>query len=258
MERSEIQKQIDDANDRLNAAISDLVGGAIRGALSDLFTGNLEGQCIFPTGDGPFADDDLWTLTQKMGVACHDDLPDEGVLVVLGRENFDTAVLDEWAVSDTALPFDFCSQEAFLNLWLFGVKPDYYPGDPRIDEHPGLSYVAERSIEWPWPSTEVSGIGDYAWDTDHWSEESPLRANFGYSVSAQSGLSGPERRRILDRAVRSLPLHQVAHHIAWLARMNKGRDDDRYALPVAKWEEDLAYLKSTYYDGSFGWPRTDR
>ena len=97
----------------------------------------------------------------------------------------------------------------------------------------------------------------YQWETDHWSEESPLRARFGYSVAKSEGLTSRQRQRILERALTTernpLDLYQVVHHIAWLVRTHSWAEDGRYDDAIAKWLEDLEYLKRAYYDGAFRW-----
>lgn len=255
MEATTINDEAKEALERFSAALAELLNSSIRSAYAAIFTGDLQGQLMYPTGDGPFAAQDLLALAERIGVALEDDAPDEGILLVLGRENFDTSILDMATSPGDPTSYDFCSQEAFLNLWLFGVRPDYYPGDPRIADHPGLSYVAERSIDWPWPSTRYLGESTLQPDTESWEESSRLREEFGYNVR-KNGPGRAMRRRILDKAVPLLSLEWIANHLAWQVRMAKGRDDERYDKSISKWEEDLAYLKSTYYDGGFVWPHT--
>src|SRR5690606_12607050 len=77
--------------------------------------------------------------------------------MIVGRDGFDEALLDGVIETLRAYPDSLLilSQEDFLNNWLFGRYEPYSRADPRVYEHPGLSYIAENSgPNWPWPSTE--------------------------------------------------------------------------------------------------------
>lgn len=240
---------------------------------AQIFQGKVfPGQVYEVTGSGPFPEDALIDLVSKFGLYF---LPEhfetdreqfQSYYVVVGREAFDEnfleSLLDENDMEQEER-YIFLSQEAFLNYWLFGIETRYVPGDPRIDEHPGLRFLSSVGMEiWPWPSTELFPItlvnGDV--ETGTWRTKHILKQRFGYSVAKNAGLSAPQRQRILDTALTTrdnpLELKAVAEHLAWLARMNKRRRDARYAEAIAKWEEDLAYLKSKYYRHQFSWPRT--
>lgn len=152
----------------------------------------------------------------------------------------------------------FFSQEDFFNYWLFGMKPNYYPGDPRIDEHPGLRFLASLAqYPWPWPKIEaLPGEGDV--DDSEWQTEHLLKSKFGYTVAQAEGLSSQQRQQILDRALispdASLDLQTIVEHIAWLVRTRKNMRNRNFKAAIRKWEEDLLYLKHTYYRKEFVWP----
>lgn len=244
---------------RIQRVLADV---STRRAKAYLFQGHIARQKIGFTGNGPYTSYDLGGLVLKLdGYVAHEDELNDLHMFIIGREYFDEEELEQALTYDYDSNINFMAQEDFLNFVLFGVEPNYHRGDPRIDCHPGLSYLASLGYEWPWPSTEIMGSGGtYEWDTDHWSEESPLRARFGYSVAKSIGLTARQRQRILERALTTkndpLDLYQVAYHIAWLIRSSKWAEDGRYDDAIAKWEEDLDYLKRTFYDDSFRWPRS--
>jgi hypothetical protein len=53
-------------------------------------------------------------------------------------------------------------------------------------------------------------------------------------------------------------LKKLADCIAAFTRNAKRRNADSYSKAIQDWEADLAYLKRTYYDGHFQWPRTGK
>jgi hypothetical protein len=105
-----------------------------------------------------------------------------------------------------------------------------------------------------------------------------LLGYLGYQVGL-TGLVRESRKEILDRVYQdALPLvnspqymsewgtpysgprlHKMADSVATFCRNAKRNDPDRLAIAIDDWEEDLAYLKRSYYDGryDFYWPSTD-
>jgi hypothetical protein len=242
--------------------------------VDQIFLGSVgRGQVLDLTGEGPFGETDLIELGLMMGVFsgylidsiedASDELDAFGFLiVVVGRVDFATGFLD-WVLDQLATrpgSIRVLSQEDFLNYWLFGEYERYTREDPRVWDHPALTYLAENSgPRWPWPSTDTvpSLGGDLS--TEGWTNEHPLKGRFGYTVNARVGLTDAERHRILDHALTTaddpLNLYDVAHHIGWLIRSN--RKAQRFKVAITKWERDLDYLKVTYYQNNFFWPTTD-
>ena len=128
-----------------------------------------------------------------------------------------------------------------------------------------------RATGFAWPFTEpLPGGGSLIPDL---APDSPL-SRLGYSVATR-GPEEPERRRILKFAFNDeLPfsskeeeenwgepksaerLQRIANHIAFQIRSQK-RKSKPAETAIARWSEDLAWLKRTYYDGtvySFPWP----
>jgi hypothetical protein len=230
-----------------------------------LFASSVRDKTVGVTGDGPYESADLGTLITKLGgVVDHEEIPwGEQDYIVIGRANFATHYLEESL--DNAPGIQYFSQEDFSNFLLFGVEPGYFPGDPRIAAHPGLTFLSSASAdEFKWPEvdlTEDEIIGEEI-DTRGWQDEHRLRSEFGYNVSKQEGLSAQQRRHRLGRAIqnppRGLGLYRVAYHIAGLIRLNKNRRNRAGA--VRKWQSDLDWLHENHYEGrsrGFRWPGWD-
>jgi hypothetical protein len=248
---------------------------ATQEVLHHLFPGRLQQQHVFAvTGSGPFLESDLLAMLERggwyegpsadalMNVEDHPFISE--YYLIVGREDFDEGLLD-WVIEALRESPDsllILSQEDFLNDWLFGRYEPYTRLDMRIDEHPGLRYVAEHSgPNWPWPSTEPEPSPPGELDTNGWLLVHPLKGRFGYTVGTQEDLTDAERRRRLDRSLTTphdpLTLYDVAHHIAGQARLRKKQDPQKYARAIARWEGDLAYLKQKYYKRDFVWPVSD-
>ncbi|MCI0397382.1 MAG: hypothetical protein L0322_20940 [Chloroflexi bacterium] len=253
------------AQTALNAAVSVVTPFVVELVLNHLieqmFKGRLTGMIDQVTGNSPFQAEDLLEWFDKFGLLWTLDLPRKGY-VIIGREDFDKELLQEALEVSYSTEYDFVaefySQEDFLNFWLFGVETNYYPGDPRIADHPGLSYLASLGdYPWPWPATEAKPGSGYLNEYDML-EKHPLLERFGYTVSAKAGLSQRERRKKLDTALTTerdpLSLREVVNHIAYLIKRSKRRHDDKMAQAIAKWEQDLDYLRQKYYKKQFRWP----
>lgn len=228
-------------------------------------------QQVFCTGVGPLSVEDIETLLSYIdpGAIAQDNIGSWGIrspftnddaaqfvtnidIIVIGQQNFDTAFLRY------SLPlsqsFEYMAQEDFLNLLGNGEYPKYRHGDQRIKEHDGLSYLA--SIGFRWPSTEVvlSSEPSQSNNSTQLREKSELSER-GYSVARDVSLL--DRRLALIRCVNELGLELVAVKIAWFARNRKRQQRDSQLEAIRRWEEDLQWLKSHYYDNSgyiFTWP----
>lgn len=174
-------------------------------------------------------------------------------IVVIGHEDFNEDFLTYSLQHADNL--QYMAQEEFLAYLLKGNIPEYTDGDPRIFEHEGLSYLA--SIGFQWPSTEAEPNPEpVEVNESGWKAESDLRV-MGYTV--RRGVSVITRRKVLAKAVDELGLYDVATKVAWFARNAKMRHDNKMEGAIERWEYDLAWLKTTYYDSSthrFVWPNT--
>lgn len=225
-------------------------------AVSELFAGDVAGQAVLLTGQGPF-DVRLGELAEKLGAEVFYAEEDEFIwenidLVVLGYANFWEELLMESLEHDH---LEYMAQEEFLAELLFAQPPDYVEGDERIARHAGLSFLA--SIGFEWPSTYAEP-GDGSGEERERDEMSWLRAEYGYS--AASYIPVGRRREALDAAVQGRGLEATADFLAWLARSRKRTGQRRLRRAIERYERDLAWLKARYYDNSphtFHWPSTD-
>jgi hypothetical protein len=128
-----------------------------------------------------------------------------------------------------------------------------------------------------WPSTEAFN-GEGSINTEEWAQIGLLKY-MGYTVGA-NGESSTTRREILAEVFKltTLPnlespekmqqwgspksggrLRKMAHTIASLTQRSKRNSNDTEEA-IGDWEDDLAWLKTTYYDGRFShkftWPIT--
>jgi hypothetical protein len=124
-----------------------------------------------------------------------------------------------------------------------------------------------------WPSTDVGGG---AGGGDFRRQEVSYLKILGYTVGKTDGLPASSRRLILDRCFSGqLPpfqsvaelrkwggpkssgrLRKMAYHIATLAKNFKKMPSRGYDDAIADWEDDLNYLRDTYYVQyfHFSWP----
>jgi hypothetical protein len=251
-------------NTAVNAAIPDVVDFVLGHLYKQLFKGQLRGMIYEVTGNGPFQSIDLFGWFDKFGLYWSGDTePPNLGYIVIGREYFEEEYLKDALETNysihTSFIYEFYSQEDFINFWLFGVEANYYPGDPRIESHPGLTYLASLGdYPWPWPSTDDEpGSGGYL-NEYYMQEKHPLLERFGYTVSAKERLTQRERRKRLDTALtvqhNPLSLQEVVEHIAYLIKRSKRRHDNKMVQAIIKWEKDLDYLHQKYYKKQFRWP----
>ena len=154
-----------------------------------------------------------------------------------------------------------------------------------MKEHPALKAVHGIRDDFKllnetfqWPKTEAEPGEQPIGQTD-WPQLGMLRF-LGYSVG-QNGELRTTRQRILRELFYKLDLPKVenqayvdewgapesgarlrkmAQSIAAFCRGARRRDEFTLSVAIEEWEEDLAWLKTTYYDGKFDrqfqWPET--
>lgn len=137
-----------------------------------------------------------------------------------------------------------------------------------------LSVMEAKTFRWP--TTAVIGDSASALRLAHFDYEEGLLKFMGYAVG-QLGAYRTRRRQVLDYVFNEkIPkvqsydymaewgdpssakrLQKLANSLATFARNAKCRRTSDMEHAIAEWEEDLAYLKNTYFDGlfSFDWPK---
>lgn len=136
-----------------------------------------------------------------------------------------------------------------------------------------LSVMETKTFRWP--TTAVIGDSTSALRLAHFDYEEGLLKFMGYAVG-QLGAYRTRRRQVLDYVFNEkIPkvqsyeymagwgepssakrLQKLANSLATFARNAKRRRTSDMEHAIAEWEEDLAYLKNTYFEGlfSFDWP----
>lgn len=135
-----------------------------------------------------------------------------------------------------------------------------------------LSVMEAKTFRWP--TTAVIGDSASALRLAHFDYEEGLLKFMGYAVG-QLGAYRTRRRQVLNYVFNEkIPkvqsydymaewgdptsakrLQKLANSLATFARNAKRRRTSDMEHAIAEWEEDLAYLKNTYFDGlfSFDW-----
>lgn len=146
-----------------------------------------------------------------------------------------------------------------------------------VDEVGGGEVEPAEQLSWPWPiATPPEGTGGNS--HRFFSNKYSGLWLCGYRIGKTSGMSAWERRHFLDHFFRNaLPgvvrqyhgdsygepgseerLRKMANVMAANCRNFKKNDVDKFEVAIADYEQDLDYLKVTYYRaGSFPWPPTD-
>lgn len=174
-----------------------------------------------------------------------------GQIIIVGEEDFNREYLIQSI--EIGIEHNFtCQYFSLEDFWDFYTDSylyePYFEGDPRIENHAGLSFLA--SLYFEYPSADIFGFGNKSFDKEKdWNVESILKSNFGYSV--RKGISEHNRRIALDEAVNSpkiISLQEIAEHIVFLINTRKGNENMSYA--VNHWKEDLDWLREEFYDKS--------
>jgi hypothetical protein len=232
-------------------------------------------------GHGPFAHSDFkkFLLTHEIELC---DNNDRAHAVVLGRDGWQHAEVDALIEDYRGHVLQVYSQEMLVSV--LAGQPDPFSIWPYTDRlrdlyafrahHPGLEYVSSGWAGW------VTGFGGAAAPTSSVDnslrgqlECSPL-AILGYRVGA-SGVSAMSRRNMLQQAF-SEPLPNVGgpDYMEQWGRPRSGqrlrriaeqllnnvmthRNRPSHVDAVEDWQEDLRWLKETFYKGvyAFHWPQ---
>lgn len=227
-------------------------------------------------GSGPFDAADFDDFLRWLGLATFVPSAREGVLVI-GRDDWTEEDLRRFVTSTRhgSGPRVY-SQEMFLYFLLTGYDPHDLDPDERAtftEGHGVFAYLAKQGFAWP-STNAPPGSAELP---VNWRKVGLLK-HLGYSVG-RSGLPRKNRQRILRAAfLGPLPtemppdytaewgkprsavrLKKIACSIAAFCR-NARRRDRPPDQAIDDWEQDLRWLKRTYYEGrfSFRWPTVPR
>jgi hypothetical protein len=139
-----------------------------------------------------------------------------------------------------------------------------------------ISYLSAKEVQsFRWPSTAVIGDSASALRIAHFDYDQGLLKFMGYAVG-QKGAYRNRRQQVLDYVFNEkVPkvqsneymaewgepksinrLKKLADSLATFARNARRRRSSDMDHAIAEWEEDLKYLKDTFYTGRFrfDWP----
>lgn len=183
------------------------------------------------------------------GDSGYDNTWEIGQTIIVGDYEFDKEYLIQSIEAGIEHNFTchYIAMEDFLESYFYEEEP-YFKGDPRIEKHSALSFLA--SLGFKYPSVDIFNFGSGNQSIPkEWKIESILKAYFGYSV--RRGISESSRRKALKDAVESpniITLQEIAKHIVCQINLKKGRKS--MSLAVERWTSDLDWLKETYYNNS--------
>ena len=228
---------------------------------------------IYTHGSGPFEEYEFDAFLRQFGIRIVEPSTDLTTLVI-GQKEWDSEVLSEIIEARRGQHLLVYSQEMLLALLSTGKDPLDSPRIARAfgEGHPVLKYIQDWGFDWPnAKSTFVPGAsGDV--ETVDWEGESLLKL-MGYTAGAKGRDQGM-RREILRRAFLENPpsvsdtqylnqwaepgsgtrLYKMAERIT--LNINLQTPKPQLQEAVRHWREDLAWLRSEFYDGkhTFHWP----
>ncbi len=229
---------------------------------------------VVTTGSLPYKEDDFDDfLRTKVKDVC---TPSENIDIIIVGKEFNPTILYEQMNLRIGKSLFVYSQEMFLSR-LAGKDPydDRHALMKFAEGHPVFEFLNIFFVDWT--TTHIVPSSNELIIVEPDADEGVLENN-GYEVG-RTGKRREERRRILAKVfttklnnVNSLQymkqwdnpssgkrLQKLANTIASLARFAKGRNNPPQQA-IDEWEEDLAWLKKTYYSGrfNFDWSSTIR
>lgn len=231
---------------------------------------------VMTTGSSPFAEAEFNEFLRRVGIHPYAVMRHTKILVV-GRKGWKESELRKLLEARSGKKLRVYSQEMFIAFLVTKIDPLTAASEvvKRFGKgHPALSFLSE--IGFDWPTTEVYSGGGSELPND-WLKLGFLKYA-GYNVG-RSGGAEKERRAALRKvySVRRLPtvfpsdyrnewglprssvrLQKMAYSIAAFCQLAKRRPH-AMQLAIKEWEEDLDWLRITYYDGryQFEWPSTE-
>lgn len=234
-------------------------------------------------GSGPFSQRDFESFLVQREFELVSPSRDTEVLI-LGSYLWEENTLSKLVLQRSGKTLRVYSQEMFLTYLLTWLDP--LTADPGVIQefaahHPGLSYLRHIGFEWPITNV-VPSFRVKRRQSSSYPRELGLLRFLGYSVGKSSRLSDNDRRNLLSRIYltplvpslvfskeyidewgepgSSRRLYKIARSIAAFCNdaLRRSRWQDM-SVAISHWQEDLAWLKSEYYDGCFvfRWPEID-
>jgi hypothetical protein len=198
-------------------------------------------------------------------------------VLVLGRWGWDEEALDGHIEARAGTHLRVYSQEMFLAFMAIGRDP--YEDAALLkafgEDHPALDYLSTGGFDWANTTIVPSKSGGDHGDPETWPKESPLKL-LGYTVGVNGQIQWERQKTLRAAFTGSLPRANSADYMAKWGRPQSGERLEQIAIEIAAfvrsrkrqrnppivaiehWEEDLAWLKETFYRGKFrfSWPST--
>ncbi len=228
-------------------------------------------------GDGPWPMDDFTGLLQNLEFEVwQNDSYDDIEVVIVGRNNWSKEIVDAQINARDGKSLRVYPQELFVLLLSMQVDPlEIAEVDDLlkfVEAHPVFDHLLKQEFPWPESTYEDGPPATVSQGFDG-VDASPL-FKLGYTVAQNIGLTPSKRHAVLEETFSedSLPwcisdeymedwglqgsrkrLRRIAWHLHMLAR--RSRKNPKLKEAVAKWENDLRWLKSLYKPvHRFRWP----
>ncbi len=242
-------------------------------------------------GEDPFTKADLESFFEHHNISISEMLLPTTV-IVMGREGWDKGQVNSLIEASAGRSLRVYSQELLLSILAGLPDPFEQPMPERRAHlpayrsgHPGLEFVSKGWLGWVMAVVPLSGPqcsfnpgtrgrlqeGKY----EDRAEESPLHA-MGYHVG-KSGLTQDDRQKLLGNCFSGIipwvqnaaymeewgnpgspeRLRRIALQLTTNLENTRNRSDwQRYGDAIEDWQEDLLWLKASFYRGNlrFSWP----
>ena len=228
---------------------------------------------VITAGSDPFEEAEFDGFLRELGFELFPMPSPELDILIVGTQDWDEQSLHGQIESRRGEQLRVYSQEMFLSLLATGKDPleDAAVAEAFGEGHPALEFIQEWGFDWPKTRIVPVSHSPTLDDPSGWQEQS-LLVFMGYRAGAK-GRNRQTRRNCLRRAfTEELPLGwDAANRDEWGApnsgtRLYKIAERISLNIPlhsaqgnheaVGHWTEDLAWLKTKYYDGryTFPWP----
>ena len=232
---------------------------------------------ISTCGSGPHTENDFDDFLRLSDAEIYDIDKYTDVLIVgrnFGEDEEDEELFSSLLELRKGKVLTVYSQEMFLAHWFTGRNPfdDEDVAKAFAKGHPALEFISSRWFDWA--STTVN-IGDTGGSLLNDAYNTGILKHMGYTVKQNTTLTTSGRREILTQVFSSqLPFINSEEYMkGWGQRNSKerlkkmadsiaffhlGQKSKRNEIAASRYENDLGWLRETFYDGrfNFNWPQS--
>ncbi len=230
---------------------------------------------VITAGSDPFEETEFDGFLTELGFEIFAMPASELDILIVGTQNWNEQSLHRQIESRRGEQLRVYSQEMFLSLLATGKDPleDAVVAEAFGEGHPALEFIQEWGFDWPKTRIVPVSHSPTLDDPSGWQAQSVLGL-MGYRAGA-NGRNRQTRRGCLHRAFTEelsfisdavyragwgVPnsgtrLFKIAERISMNIILHSAKGNHE---AVGHWTEDLAWLKTEYYDGrhAFPWPST--